>query len=149
MPHNRGMPLLSDRDRQVVQQHLAALQHDVTLLLFTQTFGGSESGTIARQIVDEIATLHDRITVEEANFVLDKDTLEKYGIDKSPAIVVLRDGEDTRIRFYGAPAGYEFMSLIEAIILAGGDDSGLSEESKALVAQVDQPMTIEVFVTPT
>ena len=27
------------------------------------------------------------------------------------------------MRFLGAPAGYEFMSLIEAIVLAGGDDT--------------------------
>ncbi len=143
------MALLSDRDRQVVQQHLATLAHDVTLVLFTQTIGGSESGAIARQILDEVATLHERISVQEVNFVLDRDKVEAFGIDKEPAIAVLRDGEDTRIRFFGAPAGYEFMALIEAIILAGGDESGLTDESRKLVAAVDQPTTIEVFVTPT
>lgn len=143
------MALLSDRDRQVVQQHLATLAHDVTLVLFTQTIGGSESGAIAKQILDEVATLHERISVQEVNFVLDRDKVEAFGIDKEPAIAVLRDGEDTRIRFFGAPAGYEFMALIEAIILAGGDESGLTDESRKLVAAVDQPTTIEVFVTPT
>ena len=35
--------------------------------------------------------------------------------------MLLRGDEDTRLRFLGAPAGYEFMSLIEALILAGTD----------------------------
>ena len=30
------------------------------------------------------------------------------------------------MRFLGAPAGYEFMSLVDAVILAGTNDSGLS-----------------------
>jgi glutaredoxin-like protein len=63
---------------------------------------------------------------------------------------VLKLDVDTRIRFLGAPAGYEFMSLIEAIILAGGTDSGLSHESKRLIAEhVAEPLDINVFVTPT
>jgi hypothetical protein len=42
------------------------------------------------------------------------------------------------------------MSLIEAVILAGTDDSGLTEESKALIAEhVREPREINVFVTPT
>lgn len=143
------MALLSEQDRQVVKGHLAGLAHDVTLLLFTQTIGGPETGLIARQILDELSGLNDRLTVEEVNFVLEKDRAQKYGIDKIPAIVVLRDGEDTRIRFYGAPAGYEFMSLVEAVILAGGDESGLSDESKQLIAGAEGPFYIEVFVTPT
>ena len=49
--------------------------------------------------------------------------------------MLLQGDEDTRMRFLGAPAGYEFMSLIEAVILAGTDDSGLTPESKALVAE--------------
>lgn len=143
------MALLSDQDRQVVRTHLAGLAHEVTLLLFTQTIGGPETGLVAKQILDELAGLNDRLLIEEVNFVLDKERAAAYGVDKIPAIVVLRDGEDTRIRFYGAPAGYEFMSLVEAVILAGGDDSGLSAGSKALIANVSDPLDIEVFVTPT
>ena len=143
------MALLSDDDRKVVRTELADLKHDVKLLLFTQTIGGPETGLIAKQILDEIADLNDRLTVEEVNFVLDKERVTTYGIDKIPAIVVLRDGEDTRIRFFGAPAGYEFMSLVEAVILAGGDDSGLTDESKQLIAGVQEPLNLEVFVTPT
>jgi alkyl hydroperoxide reductase subunit AhpF len=143
------MALLSEQDRQVVRTHLADLKHDVKLLLFTQTIGGPETAAIAKQILDELTSLSDRLTVEEVNFVLEKEQAGTYGVDKIPAIVVLRDGEDTRIRFYGAPAGYEFMSLVEAVILAGGDDSELSEESKKLIAAVQEPILLEVFVTPT
>jgi alkyl hydroperoxide reductase subunit AhpF len=143
------MALLSEQDRQVVRGHLADLEHDVTLLLFTQTIGGPETGLIAKQILDELSGLSDRISVEEINFVLDRERAAQHGIDKIPAIVVLRDGEDTRIRFFGAPAGYEFMSLVEAVILAGGKDSGLSDESKKLIAGVREPISIDVFVTPT
>ena len=143
------MALLSDQDREVVRSHLADLKHEVTLLLFTQTIGGPETGLIAKQILDELSGLNERMRVEEVNFILDKDRAARHGIDKVPAIVVLRDGEDTRIRFFGAPAGYEFMSLVEAVILAGGDDSGLTDESKKLIAGVQEPITVDVFVTPT
>ena len=143
------MALLSDQDREVVRTHLADLKHEVTLLLFTQTIGGPETGLIAKQILDELSGLNERIRVEEVNFILDKDRSARHGIDKVPAIVVLRDGEDTRIRFFGAPAGYEFMSLVEAVILAGGDDSGLTDESKKLIAGVQEPISLDVFVTPT
>ncbi len=54
------------------------------------------------------------------------------------------------MRFLGAPAGYEFMSLIEAVILAGTNDSRLDPESRALIAaNVTAPLDIQVFVTPT
>ncbi len=141
--------LLSEQDRQVVRTHLADLAHDVRLLLFTQTIGGPETALIAKQILDELAGLSDRLSIEEVNFVLEKDRATHYGVDKIPAIVLLKDGEDTRMRFYGAPAGFEFMSLVEAVALAGGDDSGLSPESKRLLARVESPLGIEVFVTPT
>jgi len=144
------MSLLSERDRQTVQSHLAGLTHDVTLLLFTQTIAAPETALIARQVVDEVASLSDRVSVEEVNLILDREKSAQYGIDRIPAIVLLRDGADTRMRFLGAPAGYEFSSLIESIILAGTDDSGLTEDSKQLIAEkATAPMEIKVFVTPT
>ena len=144
------MALLSDQDRQTVSGHLTGLVHPVTLLFFTQTIGGPETALIAKQILDELASLSDSITIEEVNFVLEPERAAQYGIEEIPAVVLLRDGADTRMRFLGAPAGYEFMSLIEAVILAGGDDSGLTDESKQLVAEhVTAPIDIKVFVTPT
>ena len=108
------MSLLSEPDRDAVRQRLAVVQHPVTILFFTQTFGAPDSVRAARQIVDEVASLSERITVDEVNFVLEKERAAQYGIEDIPAIALLRNGEDTRIRFLGAPSGYEFMSLVEA-----------------------------------
>jgi glutaredoxin-like protein len=144
------MALLSDQDRETVRMHLAALAHPVRILFFTQTIGAPDTVLIAKQVVDEIVGLNDLITVEEVNVILEKDRAALYGVEDAPAIVLLRKGEDSRIRFFGAPAGYEFMSLVEAVILAGTDDSGLTPESKALIAaHVSAPLDILVFVTPT
>ena len=144
------MALLSDQDRQTVSRHLSAIVHPVRILFFTQTIGAPDSVMVAKQVLDEIVPLNEQLTLEEVNLVLDKDRAALYGIEDIPAIVLLRGEEDTRMRFLGAPAGYEFMSLIEAVILAGTDDSGLSPASKALIAaQVTGPLDIQVFVTPT
>lgn len=144
------MPLLSNQDRDVVAKHLAAITGPVRILFFTQTIGAPDTALIARQVLDEVVSLNDQITLEEVNFVLEKDRAASYGVEGIPAVVLLRDKEDTRIRFLGAPAGYEFMSLVEALVLAGTGESGLTADSKALVAaHVTAPMDILVFVTPT
>ena len=144
------MALLSEQDRQTVAKHLAVIEHPVKLLFFTQTIGAPETVLVAKQVLDELVSLSDRLTLEEVNLVLEKDRAATYGVEDVPAVAVLRDKEDTGIRFWGAPSGYEFMSLIEAVILAGTDDSGLTDESKALIAsQVTAPMDILVFATPT
>jgi glutaredoxin-like protein len=144
------MALLSDQDREVVKKHLAEITEPVTLLFFTQTIGGPETAAITKQILGELAELSEKVRVEEVNVILDKERVAQYGIEGVPAIALLRGDEDTRMRFLGAPAGYEFMSLVEAVILAGTGNSGLSDESKQLVAQhVTGPIDIKVFVTPT
>lgn len=144
------MPLLSEQDRQVVARHLAAITNPVTILFFTQTIGAPDTVLVARQVLDEVVSLSDQITLEEVNFVLEKERAATFGVEGVPAVVLLRNGEDARLRFLGAPSGYEFMSLIEALILAGTGESGLTPESRQLVADyVREPMDIMVFVTPT
>lgn len=143
------MSLLSDADRTTLVQHLAPIGKQVDLLLFTQTFGGSESGLVARQVLDELASLHDKIAVVEKNFVLDTEDRARYKVDKSPAIVVLSDGADTRMRLYGAPTGYEFVSLVEAVLLAGTGVPELEPETVTALAAVTAPLHLQVFTTPT
>ncbi|MGE0361870.1 MAG: hypothetical protein AB7H93_05445 [Vicinamibacterales bacterium] len=143
------MSLLSAADRSTLVQHLAPIGHQVDLVLFTQTFGGSESGRIAKQLLDEVASLHDKIAVVEKNFVLDTDDRAKYGVDKAPAIVILSDGADTRMRLYGAPTGYEFASLVEAVLVAGTGSPELEPETMTALAAVTEPLHLQVFTTPT
>lgn len=143
------MALLSDADRVTLTQHLAPITKNVDLLLFTQTIGGTESGLIAKQVLDEVASLHEKISVVEKNFVLDTEDKTKYGIDKAPALVVLADGQDTRMRMFGANTGYEFVPLIEAVLMAGTGNVELMPSSLEAIAAVDKPMHIQVFSTPT
>ena len=144
------MALLSEQDQETVRTHLSDIAEPVTLLFFTQTIGGPETALVTRQILNEIARLSDRVGIEEVNFILEQDRAAAFGITHVPAIAIVKGGVDTRVRFVGAPAGYEFVSLIEAIVLAGGGDSGLSPASKTLMAEhVTGPLDILVFVTPT
>jgi len=143
------MALLSPQDEQALTERLSVIDRPVSLVLFTQTIGGSESGVVARQVLDEVARLSDHVTVVEKNFILDTEDREKYGIDRSPAIVILSNGEDTRMRIFGAPVGYEFISLVEATGVAGTGKVDLEEETLKLLAAVDKPTRLQVFTTPT
>jgi glutaredoxin-like protein len=144
------MSLLSERDRETVRARLAVIDHAVKFLFFTQTIGAPESVYVTRRVLDEIVSLNDKLSIEEVSLVLDRERAATYGIEQIPAVVLLKGDDDTRMRFLGAPAGYEFMSLIEAVVLAGTDDSGLSEQARTLVADhVTTPLDIRVFVTPT
>ena len=113
---------------------LANVAAPVKLVFFTQTFG-CETCLPARQVVDRVAALSDQISVEEFNLVLDTDQVEAYGIRRVPALAVVGDA-DAGIRFYGVPDGHELVSLVESIVLVASGDSGLSDESQALIAAV-------------
>jgi alkyl hydroperoxide reductase subunit AhpF len=146
---NREMGLLSPQDEATLKQHLSAITKPVQLVLFTQAFGGSETGAITRQILGELAALNDKITVVDKNFILDTEDKAKYKIDKAPAIVILSDDVDTRMRMFGAPTGYEFVGLVEAIITAGTGKIELDPETMKWIQAVNKPTHIQVFSTPT
>jgi alkyl hydroperoxide reductase subunit AhpF len=142
------MPLLSPADQEKLRASFDEMTAPVRLLFFTQTFDCDTCGQ-TREILDELPPLSDKITVEEVNFVLDKDKAAQYGVDRVPAIALASADSDSRIRFLGAPAGYEFISLVQAVLLVGGAASSLTAENLARVAAVDKAMTIKVFTTPT
>ena len=143
------MGLLSPQDEATLKNHLAGITMPVQLVLFTQAFGGSDTGEITKQVLKEIAGLNDQITIVEKSFVLDTEEKAKYKVDKAPAIVILSDGVDTRMRMYGAPTGYEFVGLVEAIIVAGTGKIDLDPETMKWIQAVDKPTHIQVFSTPT
>ena len=146
------MSLIAPADQTKLREAFAELTRPVTLVFFTQTLD-CETCLQTRQILEELPLLSDRIAVEEVNFVLEKEKAAQYGVDRVPAIAIAYEeaGErrDSRMRFLGAPAGYEFVSLVQAVLLAGGRGLNLSEQSLAHLARVDKPVTMQVFTTPT
>ncbi len=130
-----------------VEARLASLASPVRLVFFTQTFG-CDSCLVARQVVDQVAGLSDMVSVDEVNLVLDKGRVAEFRVDRAPAIAVVGK-TDLGIRYYGAPSGYELASLVDAVLLAGSDDLGLTTESLERLAALEQSVDIKVFVTPT
>jgi glutaredoxin-like protein len=125
----------------------------VKLLFFTQTLD-CDTCLQTRQVIDELPPLSDRISIEEVNVVLEREKAGRYGIDRVPAIAIVGQDDagnerDAHIRFLGTPSGYEFISVIRAILLVGGGASQLSDASRAKVAAIDKPTTVRVFTTPT
>jgi glutaredoxin-like protein len=145
------MPLLKEEDRQHLIKEFEGLRTPVKLVMFTQAME-CEYCRETRMIAEEVAGLSDAISVEVYDFVTDQEVADRYGIDKIPAIAVVRDGEDAKdygIRYYGIPSGYEFSSLIEDILMVSLGQSGLSQATKKQLQELTKPVHIQVFVTPT
>jgi len=140
--------MLSDSDRIRVKQMLGAMVNPVRLVFFTQSLS-CDTCVPTRQILDELVTHSDKLSIDERNFILDRDAAGTFGVDRVPAVAVVAGERDTGIRFLGVPAGYEFSTLIDAIVAASTGQSGLSEASRARLAEVALPVRIQVFVTPT
>jgi glutaredoxin-like protein len=142
---------MSPADQERLRETFAGMTRDVRLLFFTQTVG-CETCLEARQILDELPELSDKVSIEEVNFILEPEKAQQYGVDRAPAVAILYDEgglKDSHMRFLGTPSGYEFMSLVQAVLLAGGRPSMLSDDSRRRIDGVDTPVTVHVFTTPT
>ncbi len=141
------MAFLKNKDRQALEQEFQSLAQPVKLLLFTQALD-CEMCAETEKLLQEVASLSDKITLQVTNVQLDKERAQVYGIDKTPALVVM-NGKDYGIRNYGIPSGYEFATLIEDIRMVSQGESGLQQATKDALAKIDKPLHFQVFVTPT
>ena len=142
------MGFLNASDEQEVRKQFEQLQHPVKLTVFSQSLAAADLCRQNEQLVQEVADLSDKISVEVLNLAIDRERAEAYGVDQVPAIVV--EGErDYGLRFYGVPSGYEFGNLIDSIIVASTGDPDLTDDTKASLAALAGDVDIKVFSTPT
>lgn len=140
------MSILEDKMKEQLKNLLTGLPHPVRLLMFRQESDCQMCGTTA-EMLTELAALSEKIELEIHDFVKDAELAKPYKIDKVPALAVIGE-KDYGIRFYGIPAGYEFTTLVEDILMVGHRRHGLSAETLAELASVDQPAHLEVMVSP-
>lgn len=108
----------------------------------------SHTGEAMRGLLDELAALSDRIRVEETEFRPDSPEALAAGIERAPALV-LEGHAKGRVRFFGLPSGYEFSTLIEDLLTLSTGDTGLTDETRAALAGIAEPVHVQVFGTPT
>jgi len=145
------MALLKERERQILKTHFANLNEPVRLLVFAEATGCQYCHE-TRQLVEEVADLSEKIELEILDRTAEPEKAQAYGVDKTPAIVVLTSGnepKDTGIRFFGIPSGYEFTTLVEDIVAVSRKQPELAPETQNWLTSLDRPIHLQVFVTPT
>ena len=142
------MALITDEVASQLKLEFAQLASPVRLAVFSQALADPESEQV-RRLVEELAALDPKLTAESYNFVLDAEKAQALGIARIPAIAIMGADKDYGIRFYGLPSGYEFSTVVDAILDVSSGQSGLSEPTRAALGELSRPVHIQVFSTPT
>jgi glutaredoxin-like protein len=141
------MAFIQEKDKTVIRTRFEDLEAPVKLINFTQEVECMYCAE-TRQLMEEVTDLSDKLSLEVYNFITDKEAVNRYSIDKIPATVI-EGAKDYGIRFFGVPSGYEFGTLIESIVIASKGDSGLKPATRQALAELGEPVHLQVFVTPT
>lgn len=143
-PENDGWFIPQD-SRDYLLKLFAKFKEPVTLELFTKAGLNDKYNEFTQKFLGDLDRLTDKIVLR--SYTLDDPHARERGVDRSPEILVAPD--KYRLRFTGAPAGEEGRSFIETLLLASTGDSGLAPSSRELLAELDEPRQVTVFVSPT
>lgn len=144
------MSLIPDDKKELLRNDFREkLGSPVKIVMFTQEVE-CRFCSDTRQLVQDLATLSDKLSVEVYDFIKNADKAKEYCIDKIPALAII-GAKDYGVRIYGIPYGYELQTLIEAIVNVskGRGKTDLSDKTKSILSEIKKPVQIKVFVTLT
>ncbi|NHJ87088.1 MAG: glutaredoxin [Asgard group archaeon] len=137
--------LLDESVKQLVKQRFENMKEPVTIRVFSSKNHCLFCNEM-ESLVDAVSELSDKIKIDHCNCDENDPLAKKYGIEHHPALAIEGD-EDYGIRFFGVPAGKEFTTFIESIMLVSGRDPLLGPNDLALVKKITKPVNLKVFVT--
>ncbi|GMX60265.1 alkyl hydroperoxide reductase subunit F [Paenibacillus elgii] len=118
--------------REQLSQYLQLMEGDVQI----QVSAGSDAVSHEMlELVDEIASLSSKITVERTE------------LSRTPSFHVNRAGEDTGIAFAGIPLGHEFTSLVLALLQASGRPPKVEQHLIDQVKNIRGEYRFETYVS--
>ena len=143
--------LLNEDVVKQIEEAFAPMKEAVHIMFFGQKEGCSYCAD-TQQLLEEVAEISEKLSIEVYDLDDDADLAEKFNVDKAPGTVLAaKDGEtvsDYGIRYAGIPSGHEFTSLIQDILLVAGRDSGLTQDTRDFLKELTEPVLLQVFVTP-
>jgi glutaredoxin-like protein len=143
------MALLSEEDTAYLKKDFSEKLKENVKIIFFKSEDACMYCTETREILTELSSLSDKISLTEYDFDKDKDAVKTYAVKRTPAIIIAGEDKDYGIRFYGMPAGHEFTTIITAIKNVSNKTANLSENTLAKLKEIIKPFNIQVFITPT
>ncbi len=101
-----------------------------------------------KSLLREVCSLSEKIELLLYDFLGDAEKAKELNVDKIPATII-SGNETNNVRIFGIPSGYEYASLIEAIVDASKGSTNLMPKTIDALKAVDKPIHIQTFVTPT
>ena len=146
-PVDQVSSIIDAQARAELKTIFANLSGAVKMTLFTQA---NPCPTCAeqRRLLEEVASVSGKIDLKVYDLVRDRDRAEARSVDKVPATLIDGDREHG-IRFYGLTGGYEFSSLVDAILMASTGVSSLDPRLESLIKGLSKPVHVEVMTTLT
>ena len=141
--------LLKDEDRKVItEKYWSKLLDHVSLVYFNSRSKDCEYCEILNDLYMELVETSDMLSLKVYYIEEEEEIASKYRVKKAPAVVLVGRNEGL-IKFYGAPAGMEFPSFLETIVLASRGEAKISDSLKRkIINEVVKDINIKVFVTP-
>ena len=140
------MALFDIKVQNQLKDILKNMKDNVKIINFTQEFECFMCKE-TRAFAEEIASLSDKLSVIVYDQIADNDMVQKYGVERIPAIVLLdSEGKDRGIKFYGIPGGYEINSFLGSIIELSGRREELPADILSRIKKIDKDVHIQVFV---
>ncbi len=143
--------IFDDKTRQQIREKFdAELKDDVFIKLFSSNLiignSNSEYVDFTKEFLKELSEINSKIHVESSGMY--EEEAKKRGITVSPTVIIGYGNGWYPVQYFGAPAGYEAGSFIEAISMISRRDSALDVSSREKLKNIDRDMLIETYVTP-
>jgi glutaredoxin-like protein len=144
--------VLNDQITKQITEAFAEVKEPVQVLYFGSK-DNCEYCNETKQLLEEVTALNDKLELSVYDMQENKDIAGKFNVTNAPGIVIAaRDGAEVTnlgIQFSGIPSGHEFSTLINDIVIVSKRESGLNEKTREFLKNLDKPLHLQVFVTPT
>ena len=114
--------MISEEIQKQLSEVFSGLEEAVDVMFFGSKLRACEYCEHTWQMLSEITALSDKIELVTFDIDESPEIAQKYKVELVPGIIIAaKDDEEIKdygVRFSGIPAGHEFSSLINSILLA-------------------------------
>jgi hypothetical protein len=153
------LPFLSPEDRKALEDRFKRdLKKEVTITLFTVrtagllTLPGRDCPTCpqTQELLQEVTSLSPKLHLELHDYYTESQEAQAAGVERVPCLTLGADGQRfPNLKYYGIPAGFEFVTLLEDIFTLSREVSPLRPQTRKALRKLEKELLLQVFVTPT